>query len=339
MFLYLSLVYACLKQEVLYNGHNMEWIQIGIWTLYLAAALFALVRGADMFVVGAKQVGASLGMSKFAIGVLIVGFGTSLPELASSIAAALEGSTEIVLANAVGSNITNILLVVGVLATIGGRVVIKRDLIKTELPIFFIATTHFIAVVYDGTVDRLEAMLLLGTFAAYMWYLFVEARTEDSVELQKKGRHEHLKGKSIALILIGILAVLVGANYTVDMVVNIATVMSVPLGLVSIGAIALGTSLPELFVSINAIKTGEAELAIGNIFGSNAFNILVVIGIPGLITPLIADAVVMQLGLGILLAASAIFFVNGLARQIMRWEGMMMLLFFAFFILKLVDFL
>ena len=318
----------------------MDWIQLTLWTIYLAAALFTLVRGADMFVVGAKQVGSSMGMSKFAIGVLIVGFGTSLPELASSIAAALEGTTEIVIANAVGSNITNILLVVGVLAAMGGRVVIKRDLIKTELPIFFIATAHFLMVIQDGVVDRVEALLLLGTFIAYMWYLFVEARTEDSVELQKgSGRRPRLEGKSIAFILLGVAAVLLGANYTVDMVVNIATAMSVPIGLISIGAIALGTSLPELFVSINAIKNNEAELAIGNIFGSNAFNILIVIGIPALITPLLADEVVMELGIGILLAASAIFFVNGLARQIMRWEGMMMLLFFAFFVFKLVDFI
>ncbi len=318
----------------------MEWIQILLWTIYLAAALFALVRGADMFVVGAKQVGASLGMSKFAIGVLIVGFGTSLPELASSVAAALDGSTEIVVANAVGSNITNILLVVGVLAALGGRVVIKRDLIKTELPIFFIASTHFLAVVWDGTVDRLEAVLLLGTFCAYMWYLFVEARTEDSVELKKStGRVERLEAKSIAFILVGIAAVLLGAHFTVENVVNIATSMAVPLGLVSIVAIALGTSLPELFVSLNALKTGEAELAIGNIFGSNAFNILIVIGIPALITPLVADDVVMQLGVPVLLAASLIFFVNGLARQIMRWEGMMMLLFFGFFLIKLTNFL
>jgi len=317
----------------------MEFLQLAQWVVYLGLALFALVRGADTFVAGAKQVGASLGMSKFAIGVLIVGFGTSLPELASSVAAALNGTTEIVIANAVGSNITNILLVVGVLAAMAGRVVIKRDLIKTELPIFFIATTHFLMVVWDGTVDRLEALLLIGTFAAYMWYLFMEARDEDSVDLVKKGRHEHLRGKSIAFIVFGIAAVLIGAHYTVDMVVNIATLASVPIGLVSIAAIALGTSLPELMVAVHAVKSGEAELAIGNIFGSNAFNMLVVVGVPGLIVPLVADAVVMELGLQILLAASAIFFVNGLARQIMRWEGMMMLLFFGFFIIKLTDFI
>lgn len=317
----------------------MELLQLAQWSVYLALAMFALVRGADTFVVGAKQMGASLGMSRFAIGVLIVGFGTSLPELASSIAAALDGSTEIVIANAVGSNITNILLVVGVLVAFGGRVIIQRDLIKTELPVFFIATAHFLLAVWDGHIDRLEAMLLIGTFLAYVWYLFSEAREEDSIEMQHAGRRAQLESKSIAFIVLGLVAVMIGAHFTVTMVVNIATLMALPLGLVSIAAIAIGTSLPELFVSIQALKSGEAELAIGNIFGSNAFNMLVVVGIPGLITPLLADKVVMELGLQILIAATAILFVNGLARQIMRWEGMMMLLFFAFFMIKLAAFI
>ena len=314
------------------------WALVTTWCSVLAIALFALVRGADTFIVGAKQMGSSLGMSKFAIGVLIVGFGTSLPELASSIAASLEGQTPIVVANAVGSNITNILLVVGILAAFGGRIIIKRDLIKTELPIFFISTVHFLAVIHDGFIDRVEALLLLGTFSAYLWYLFVEAKDEDSIEFTHTGRRPYLQVRSLSFIILGLIAVLIGATYTVDMVVNIATLLSVPLGLVSIAAIALGTSLPELFVSIQAIKSGEAELAIGNIFGSNAFNILVVIGVSAMIEPLSADSVVMDLGIGVLLAASAIFFVNGLSRQIMRWEGMMMLLFFAFFMIKLFQF-
>ena len=310
-----------------------------LWIIYLAIALFALVKGAGIFVTGAKQVGTALGMSKFAIGVLIVGFGTSLPEFASSVAAALDGSTEIVIANVVGSNITNILLVVGMLAVVGGGVVIKRDLIKTELPVFFIATTLFIAIIFDGSVDRIEALLLLGTFLAYVWYLFVDSRKEDPVEQIEKSSTSKLESKSFIYIAIGIAAVLVGAHFTVDMVVKIATAFEVPLGLVSIAAIALGTSLPELFVSLRSIKDGEAELAIGNIFGSNAFNMLIVVSIPALITPLAADEVVMGLGIKILMAASAIFFVTGLAKQVMRWEGLMMLMFFLFFGVKLMDFI
>ena len=309
-----------------------------LWTVYLVIALFALVRGSGLFVTGAKQVGASLGMSQFTIGVLIIGFGTSLPEFASSVAAAIQGSTEIVVANAVGSNITNILLIVGMLAVVGGGVIIKRDLIKTELPVFFISTTLFVAIVFDGSVDRIEALLLLGTFASYVWYLFVDSGGDDSAESAKASSRPDLEKKSILLIIIGVAAVVAGAHFTVEMVVNIATALKVPLGLVSIGAIALGTSLPELFVSLRSIKDGEAEMAIGNIFGSNAFNMLIVVSVPALITPLVADEVVMDLGLKILMVASLIFFVVGLARHVMRWEGMMMLLFFLFFVVKLANF-
>jgi len=239
------------------------------------------------------------------IGVLIVGLGTSLPELASSLAAVAAGTTEIVIANAVGSNITNILLIVGVLAMLSGPVMINKNLLKTELPIFFIATVHFAASVYDGMIDRIEALLLFGTFCAYMWYLF-SSNNAAKKEMAVKNGNGKITLKSVVFVVTGITAVLLGANYTVEMAVNIATGLSIPIGLVSIGAIAIGTSLPELFVSLQAMKTGETDLAIGNIFGSNAFNILMVVGIPGLIMPLEAGEVVMQLGIAVLIAASAI---------------------------------
>jgi cation:H+ antiporter len=316
----------------------MEMIQMVQWSGALFAALFVLVRGADLFVEGAKRIGIKLGMSSFAVGVLIVGLGTSLPELASSLAAVLAGTTEIVVANVVGSNITNILLIVGVLAVLSGPVMINKDLLRTELPIFFISTVHFIASVYDGQIDRIEALLLFGTLLAYIWYLFSPhnvARDEMSVEDSKKNK---LGIKPIVFVIMGIIAVLAGAHYTVAMAVNLATGLAIPIGLVSIAAIAIGTSLPELFVSVQAARSGETDLAIGNIFGSNAFNILLVVGLPGLITPLVAGEVVMQLGLAILLAASLILFVSGLARQIQKWEGVMMLLFFTFFMVKLIAF-
>lgn len=310
-----------------------------LWIVYLVLAIAALVKGSDIFVRGAKQLGASLGMSKFAIGVLIVGFGTSLPEFASSVAAVLDGASEIVVANTVGSNITNILLVIGILAIVAGDVVITRDLLKTELPVFFIATSLFVAIIYDGSVDWIEALLLLGTFGSYMWYLFVDSRADASENAKNGTTRPPLEIKSIGLIILGVASVLIGANYTVEMVVNIATELSVPVGLISIVAIALGTSLPELFVSLQAIKDDEAEMAVGNIFGSNAFNMLFVVGVPALISPLVVDEVVLALGLKILMVASAIFFVIGLARRVMRWEGMMMLMFFAFFMVKLTNFI
>jgi len=317
----------------------MELLQLAQWSGILIGALYVLVRGADLFVEGAKRIGAHFGMTSFAIGVLIVGLGTSLPELASSLAAVLAGSTEIVIANAVGSNITNILLIVGLLAMLGGPVVINKNLLKTELPIFSIATIHFIASVYDGMIDRIEALLLVGTLSAYLWYLFSPSNTaKEEMEVSDQEGKSKVAVKDVVFVVLGIAAVLLGAHYTVEMAVNIATGLAIPLGLVSIGAIAIGTSLPELFVSLQAIKNKEVDLAIGNIFGSNAFNILLVVGLPGLIAPLVAGEVVMELGLVVMLAASLILFVNGLASQIQKWEGVMMLLFFAFFMVKLVQF-
>jgi len=308
------------------------------WSVILIISLFVLVKAADLFIAGAKEMGEYFKMSQFVIGVLIVGMGTSLPELASSLAGAWSGETEIVLANAVGSNITNILLIVGVLAFLGGKVIIKQELIKTELVVFFIATVNFIAVVFDGRVDRVEGLLLLGTFSAYIWYLFMEAKQPKTSSKIIKS-NSSFPFKALIVSIFSLTALLVGASYTIDMAVNIATAFAVPIGLISITAIAIGTSLPELFVSIQAIKTKQTEMAIGNIFGSNAFNMLVVVGLPALIVPLSAGVVVMKLGLGIMIASSAIFFVIGLARQVMRWEGLMMLIFFLFFLIKLMAFI
>ena len=327
----------------MYTVCYMEIMLLVQWVGILAASLFVLVRGADLFVAGAKQIGVAFGMSSFAIGVLIVGLGTSVPELASSLAGVFNGTNEIVIANVVGSNITNILLIVGVLAALGGPILISKNLLQTELPIFFIATVHFIASVYDGVIDRVESVLLVGTLIAYVWYLL--SSSDDTEKTESAEDRAGVQIKSIVFVVLGLAAVLLGANYTVEMAVNIATGLAVPIGLVSIAAIAIGTSLPELFVSLQAIRNNETDLAIGNICGSNAFNILMVVGIPGLLAPscgsmtaLTADVVVMELGLLILVAASLILFVSGLARQIQKWEGVMMLLFFAFFLVKLIEF-
>jgi cation:H+ antiporter len=313
----------------------MTTILLVQWVIVLAVALYALVKGADMFIEGARKIGIYFGMSAFAVGVLIVGMGTSLPELASSLAGVWSDVPEIVIANVVGSNITNILMIVGVLSFFGGRVIIKQDLLKTELPLFFIATAHFSAAVFDGVIDKIEACLLLATFGAYLWYIMVESRQDAKDENDSKEVAGGFPWRALGISILGLGALLVGAKYTVDMAVNIATGFSVSVTLVSITAIAIGTSLPELVVTIQAMRSKQTELGIGNIFGSNSFNVLVVAGIPALFVTLPAGDIVMKLGLGIMLVASAILFVSGLARQVMRWEGLMMLIFFVFFMVKL----
>lgn len=320
----------------------MTFLPIILSCTYLVAALFVLVRSSELFLAGAKHIGSSFGLSKFTIGVLIVAFGTSLPELASSIFAVLQGSPEVVIASVVGSNVTNILLIVGLLALISGRIVVNQELIKTELPIFFIATALFVLMLYDGVIDSIEGGLLVTTFLVFAWYLLSEARKAKKIHVEhvRTLKHPHLQidYKSILYIVVGIIGVLVGAHYTVEMTVTIATALYVPVGLISIAALSIGASLPELFVSLHALKDGEVELAVGNVFGSNVFNILIVAGIPALLAPLPVEPIIVYVGLPILIASSAIFFVTGLSKQVLRWEGIMMLLFFVFFVIKLATY-
>jgi cation:H+ antiporter len=313
----------------------MDIMQLVEWSVLLAVSLYVLIKGADVFLDGAKKVGRALGMSAFAIGILIVGFGTSIPELASSIAAVLQGATELVAANVVGSNITNILLIVGLMAVIAGRLAFNQDILKTELPLFVISQAILVAVIADGTVDRIDAGFVLAIFGAYLWYIIVEAKQGD----EEAEARPKLNAGIFLMMLIGLGAVLVGAHFTVEMAVNIATMMAVPIGLVSITAVAIGTSLPELMVGIQSVRKRDMELAVGNIFGSNTFNALVVLGIPALIAPLVVDTVVLGLGIWFMLAASLMIFVIGLSRQVMRWEGLMMLIFFGYFLTKLAVFL
>jgi cation:H+ antiporter len=315
----------------------MEWIQIIQWFVYLLGALYVLLKGSDLFVERSKKVGESIGISPFVTGVLFVAFGTSLPELATSVVAVFQGATTIVLANVVGSNITNILLIIGLLATIGGSMMVSKDLVKNGLPAFFISASLFLLLIFDGTVDVVDALLLLAVFGAYLWHLLVGSKHDDS--FLAKETKPPFQFKELGLIFLGLAGVIVGAHFAVDMTVNIATAFAVPLTIISIIAIAMGTSLPELFVSIHAFKKGEIDLALGNIYGSNVFNILIVLGIPALIVPLVADEIIMQVGIPIMVVATIIAFVCGLMRKIKRWEGIAMLALFVFFLFKLTMFL
>ena len=314
----------------------MNLLMLGLVFVF---SLFILIKGADIFVEEAKTIGVKMGMSPFVIGVLIVGMGTSLPELASSLAAVYNNETTMVTANVVGSNITNILLIVGLLALISPKIVIRRDLMKSELPIFVIATTHFLFIIHDGIVTRVESFLLLGTFAAYLWYIIKEPPSDlEVIEEVSKEDNSNLF-KSIALLVVGLVAIVLGAHFTVYSAIEMASLIGVPISIVTILGIAIGTSLPELAASFKAIKIGDADLAIGNIFGSNVMNMLFVVGLPAFFTNLLVDNVVMEMGMYILLATSVIFFVHGLSRRLMRWEGAMLLLFFAFFVIQLFQYI
>lgn len=313
-------------------------VSLLFWIITLIFATVVLVKGADYFIDSSEHIGRALRLSPFVIGVLLVGVGTSLPEFASSIAALVAGSVDIVAANAVGSNITNILLVVGILAILGRKVVIKQDLLASELSLFAISTALFIGIAFDGVISQFESLFLATAFIIYVLYIIFgngDTPAEQKYILTQDGEIT-TQWKTVIVFLLGLTGVVVGARVLISSAVAIADILHVGTGIVAITVVALGTSLPELFVSLSALVKGKTEVAIGNIFGSNAFNILFAVGVPGLISTLPIDAATLSIGLPILAVVSFLFILIGIAQRVYRWEGFMFLLFYVFFITKII---
>ena len=331
-----------------------------IWIIIFIASLALLVKSADWFVESAEKIGLALKISPFIIGVTIVAIGTSFPELASSIAAVLKGASEIVTANVVGSNIANILLIVGLSAVAARTLLVKRSLIDLDAPLLAAITTLFIFIVWDREVVFGEGILLLLGFTIYFLYTIFQRREEiitpELVEVLPGGmeikvlpsrverRRKEIKEKPSKLnfriflfLILGIIGLAIGANYTIESVLKISEFLKISTALIAITAIAVGTSLPELVVSVRAAIKKKYEIALGNIFGSNVFNILIVAGIPALIKPLAIDNLTFLVGLPFLVIATLLFVISGISRRIHIWEGAMYLLIYILFIVKLLN--
>ncbi len=324
------------------------YILIGIFI----ASLVALVKGADFLLTGAERIGKFFKLPPFVIGALIVGIGTSLPELASSISAILSpeaGSNEIVIANAVGSNIANILLVAGLSAVMGrvalkgakskltgNKIVSTKNLLNLEAPLLVISTVLFLGVVYDGVVNRGEAVLITAAFLVYLGYLLFHESDDEEEEVEDDGEKvDKLVWKDYAFLAGGSALLGLGANYLIDSVVQLSQIWNIKPALISASAIAIGTSLPEILVSVGAVMRGRMDVAFGNVFGSNVFNMLMLVGTIGLFTNLPVDQTTLSIGLPFLAITTFIFFVSVTSRKIYVWEGLMFLIFYAFFIMKL----
>lgn len=322
------------------------YILIGIFI----ASLVALVKGADFLLTGAERVGKYFKLPPFVIGALIVGIGTSLPELASSISAVLADTGEIVVANAVGSNIANILLVAGLSAVVGrqvmkgskgkgvvgNKIVSTKNLLNLEAPLLVISTVLFLGVAYDGVVNRGEAVLITAAFLVYLGYLLFHESDDEDEEPNDEGEEvKQLLPKDYFMLVGGSALLGLGANYLIHSVVELSEIWQINPALISASAIAVGTSLPEILVSVGAVMRGRMDVAFGNVFGSNVFNMLMLVGTIGLFTNLPVDPDTLAIGLPFLAITTFIFFVSVTSRKIYVWEGLMFLIFYAFFIMKL----
>ena len=301
-------------------------------------SLVVLVKGAGWLLKSAEKIGLAAGLSSFVIGVVIVGLGTSLPEVISSIVATMQGVTEMVAANAIGSNIANILLVVGVSALIGRKLVVSKDLIDLDLPLLAATTVLFLGVAMDGQITRIESMLLMVAFFIYFIYsiTYKDESTKKRAR-KKKAKRPKIVAADILFLILGLLGLIFGAKYLVDSVIELATIFDIGVGAISLAAVAVGTSLPELIVSVKAALAGKSDVALGNIFGSNVFNLLLVVGLPGLFTTIAIDHSTLTLGIPVLIVATLLFIIGGISKRMHSYEGAMYLVIYALFIGKLFN--
>ena len=252
----------------------------------LLVGFVLLIKGADVFVDGSSDTARKFKVTKMLIGLTIVSFGTSAPELAVSIQSILAGKGDILLGNVIGSNILNILLILGVSAMVG-TLHVKTATVRKEIPVLVLMTLGFAAVLSDklfglseNLFTRQDGVILLLFFGIFIYYLFgMLNRKSNKVEEEDEGKPVNL-AKSIAMIVFGLLAVVLGSDLVVRGASDIAANFGVSQRLISLTIVALGTSLPELVTSVIATKKGEYDIAIGNIVGSNIFNIGIVAGLP-----------------------------------------------------------
>jgi len=330
-------------------------MELILWGFVFTVALLLVVKGADWFLDSAEKIGLRIGLSSFVVGVVIVGLGTSLPELVSSFAALLQGTSEIVAANVVGSNIANILLIIGLSAMVGGKLAVSKNLIDLDIPLLVMATTFGIMTMLDGVVTPVEALFLISAFIVFLLYSILNGGTsEDNIRQLFSFRPQHAKieitnigddpkteatenltFRDFFWLVIGLGALIFGGRYLVESVVSVSEILAVGVGAISLVAVAVGTSLPELVVSIKAARQGKHEVALGNIFGSNIFNILLVLGLPGLFMPLSVDAVTATIGIPFMIIATTFFVISGMSRRVHSYEGAIYVLVYAFFIGKL----
>lgn len=302
------------------------WCGIGIM------ALGVLVKAADVFMVAAEKAGSGLGLSPFIIGISIVALGTSLPELASSIASVFSGASEIAVATVVGSNITNILLILGIAGIVGRGLRVQYELVRVDLPFLFGSALLLTIISVDGGVHWPDALLALATFGVYLAYT-VSAGDAPGTSVSAAG--SGLAPDAAARIRVGAWTWIVlvvsggfihgGAVLAVESVLQVSALSGIQTDVLAASVIAIGTSLPELTVTIRSAAAGKPEVAVGNVIGSNVFNALGVVGAAGLFGPLVVSSRLLEFAFPVMIGATVLCFFVLQERELTRWDGWLML--------------
>ena len=292
--------------------------------LLLAAGFGLLIKGADFFVDGAVGIAKKFGIPQLIIGLTVVALGTSAPEAAVSIASATKGAADITIGNVVGSNILNIFIILGLTAVIV-PIAVSSPTIKFDIPFMLGVTALMLFLGLDGGLGRIDAAILVGLLAFYIFYLIRMVKSGKIVDTDDKPTKKLTVPVALILAGIGIAMIIFGSQLTVNAATEIARSFGVSERFIGLTVVALGTSLPELFTSVTAARKGNADIAVGNVVGSNIFNILFVVGVSGLITnipfaaPFRVDTLI-AIGAGALLLLLCFR-----KKKLFRWGGVILL--------------
>ena len=253
-------------------------------------AMGVLIWGADLLIEQSERIALKFNIPEFIIGATLIALGTSLPEMAASIAASYNGQAQLAVANVIGSNVLNITLVLATVFLIARNINPNRDFFAKDSTWALVPVLVFILMIIDGVISRFDAMLLLLLMGAYLMFLLLDAKNmpeEDIVDLDDS---TFVWSKTISILVAGLVLVIVGAHFTIESASAIAKSFGISEWVIGIIMVSLGTSLPELTVSITAAMKGKVDMAIGNIIGSNMANTTVVLGTAALVNPLSIDA-------------------------------------------------
>ena len=283
----------------------------------LVMGIVVVLKGADWLTDGAVNIASRFGVSQMVIGLTIVAMGTSMPELCVSMVSALKGTPDLAVGNVVGSNTLNTLLIVGCSALVA-PIMVKRSSVRRDIPFAVLASLLMLIFCLDGGIGRLDAALLFILFAVFM---FVTVKYGKNEGTETKTTEMAPLGKAALLLVVGLVCLILGSNRFVDNASFVASTLGVSDAVIGLTIVAGGTSLPELATSMVSAKKGNSDIAIGNVIGSNVFNILMIIGVTGLVKPMHIKGIT-SLDLIVMLASMLLlWFFCRTTYKVKRWEG------------------
>ena len=308
-------------------------MEILLQLVLLILGFAMLGKGSDWFVDGAAGIAARFGISELVIGLTIVAMGTSAPEAAVSIAASFSGSAGITVGNIVGSNIMNILVILGLTALIR-PLPVEKGTLKVEMPIVILVTVALYIMGRDGVLTFIDGALLIAFFISYLTRLYIVSK--NTLPLTEEEEPGYSIGHDLLWTVGGAAIILVGSDITVDAAVAIAKFLGLSDRIIGLTIVALGTSLPELFTSVTAARKGNVDIAVGNIVGSNLFNILFVIGVSSMLISIPFEAAFIKDMYWCILAAVMLFVFSYTKQKVERWEGAVMLCAYAVYLYRML---